>query len=223
MAIKPRFGGLPPSTQVVMESSSTYDARRGAIPTPSSEADRRRHRRFTIALLGRFMRSSKEEYPCRLANISVGGAAMMSPVPVGVGEHIIAYFDHLGGLEGPVVRTFEGGLAMRIQATQHRREKLAAQITWLLNQSEFDGVAERRHERFRMANKTSSLQVAPGVIVQVRVLDVSISGASVGTEARPLVGSEVVLGKLRARVVRHHGEGLGLEFVDIHGPDAGRR
>jgi hypothetical protein len=148
---------------------------------------------------------------------------MMSPVLVEVGEHIIAYFDHLGGLEGYVVRTFEGGLAMRIQATQHRREKLAAQITWLLNQREFDGAVERRHERFRMANKTSSLQVAQGLVVQVRVLDVSISGASVGTEARPPVGSEVVLGKLRARVVRHHGEGLGLEFLDIQSPDAGRR
>ena len=206
-----------------MELSSPSDAPRGALEAPWTEADRRRHKRFTVALLGRFMRSNKQEYPCRLANISVGGAAMMSPVLVEVGEHIIAYFDHLGGLDGSVVRTFEGGLAMRIQATQHRREKLAAQIMWLLNQREFDGTDERRHERFRMANKTSSLQVAQGLVVQVRVLDVSISGASVGTEARPPVGSEVVLGKLRARVVRHHREGLGLEFLDIHSPDAGRR
>jgi hypothetical protein len=55
------------------------------------------------------------------------------------------------------------------------------------------------------------------------VLDVSISGASVGTEVRPPVGSEVVLGRLRARVVRHHSEGLGLEFLDTQNPDAVRR
>lgn len=58
---------------------------------------------------------------------------------------------------------------------------------------------------------------------QVRGLEVSISGASVETEARPEVGSEVVLGKLRAKVVRHLAEGLGLEFIDIRNPDAARR
>jgi hypothetical protein len=206
-----------------MEMTSGSDARRGAIATPWIEPDRRRHKRFGVALLGRFMRSNKQEYPCRLSNISAGGAAIMSPVSVEVGEHIIAYFDQLGGLDGSVVRTFEGGYAIIIRATQHRREKLAAQITLLINQKEFDGTSERRHERFRMANKTSSLKLAQGMVAQVRVLDVSISGASVGTEARPPVGSEVVLGKLRARVVRHHAEGLGLEFLDIHAPDAARR
>lgn len=58
---------------------------------------------------------------------------------------------------------------------------------------------------------------------QVRGLEVSISGASVETEARPEVGSKVVLGKLRAKVVRHLAEGLGLEFIDIQNPDAPRR
>jgi hypothetical protein len=203
--------------------TSAPEPRRCAVATPWSEPDRRRHKRVALSLLGRFMRSNKQEYPCRLNDISVGGAAIMSPVSVEVGEHIIAYFDHLGGLEGTVVRSFEGGLAIQFQASQHRREKLAAQIMWLLNQKEFDGVAQRRHERFRTANKTSSLTLADGAVAQVRVLDVSISGASVGTEVRPPVGSKVVLGKLRARVVRHHREGLGLEFLDTQNPEASRR
>ena len=169
------------------------------------------------------MRANKQEFPCRLNNISVGGAAIMSPIAVEVGEHIIAYFDHLGGLEGSVVRTFEGGLAIQFQATQHRREKLAAQIMWLVNQKEYDGATQRRHERFQTANKTSNLKLADGAVAQVRVLDVSISGASVGTEVRPPVGSEVLLGRLRARVARHHSEGLGLEFLDTQNPDASRR
>jgi hypothetical protein len=207
----------------LMETTSATYARRGAIAAPWIEPDRRRHKRFAVTLLGRFMRANKQEYPCRLTDISVGGAGIISPVSIEVGEHIIAYFDHLGGLEGPVVRTFDGGLAMKIKATQYRREKIAAQITWLVNQKEFDGAVERRHERFRLANKTSSLQLAQGLVTQVRVLDVSISGASVGTDVRPPVGSEVVLGKLRARVVRHHGEGLGLEFLDIQNADALRR
>jgi PilZ domain len=203
--------------------TSAPNPRHGAVAAPWTEPDRRRHKRIALNLLGRFMRANKQEFPCRLNNISVGGAAIMAPVAVEVGEHIIAYFDHLGGLEGSVVRTFEGGLVIKFQATQHRREKLAAQIVWLVNQKEFDGPTQRRHERFQTANKTSNLKLADGTVAQVRVLDVSISGASVGTDVRPPVGSEVVLGRLRARVARHHSEGLGLEFLDTQNPDAGRR
>jgi hypothetical protein len=209
--------------RLLMDMTSAPDVRQGVVATPCIEPDRRRHKRFRVAILGRFMRANRQEYPCRLNDISVGGAAMTAPVSVEIGEHIIAYFDHLGGLEGSVVRTFEGGFAIKIHATQHRREKLAGQITWLINQKEFDGNAQRRHERFRTANKTSSLMLPDGVVVQVRVLDVSISGASVGTDARPPVGSEVVLGKLRARVVRHHSEGLGLQFLDMQKSETVRR
>jgi hypothetical protein len=57
----------------------------------------------------------------------------------------------------------------------------------------------------------------------VRQLDVSVSGASVATDARPDVGSEVTLGKLRAKVVRYHEQGFGVQFLDIQNPTALRR
>jgi hypothetical protein len=67
------------------------------------------------------------------------------------------------------------------------------------------------------------LKLAEGLAVQCRVLDVSLSGASIGTEARPAIGSEVHLGRLRARVMRHHERGIGLQFLDIQDPEALRR
>lgn len=192
-------------------------------PTARIEADRRRHRRVSITLLGRFMRANKQEYPCKLHDISVGGAALMSPIAVPEGERVIAYFDHIGGIEGTVVRCFEGGFAIRFSATQHKREKLAAQLTWLINRDELTGIDERRHERTAPRNATSSLRLAEGLVIACQVLDVSISGASVGTEARPAIGSEVMLGKLRGKVVRHHAQGIGLQFLDIQNPTALRR
>jgi hypothetical protein len=50
--------------------------------------DRRRHKRVSVTMLGRFMRENKQEYPCRLLDISVGGAAVMSPVTVDLGERV---------------------------------------------------------------------------------------------------------------------------------------
>jgi hypothetical protein len=186
-------------------------------------ADRRRHKRIAVTLLGRFMRQNRQEYPCKLIDISVGGAAIVSPVAVPVGERIVAYFDHVGGLEGTVVREFDNGFALQFAATRHKREKLAARLTWLANRSELGPAEERRHERITPKNAVSMLQLAEGIVLTCQVLDVSISGASVATPARPAIGTEVMLGKLRARVVRHHAQGLGLQFLDIQNPAALRR
>lgn len=185
--------------------------------------DRRRYKRVSLALLGRFMRPNRQEYPCKLVDISVGGAALMSPVAVDNGERIVAYFDHLGGIEGHVVRAFEGGFAIRIAATQHKREKLAAQLTWLINRKDLGPDGERRHERGAPPTAGSRMTLANGAIVPCQVVDVSVSGASLRTDMRPETGQVIVLGRLRARVVRHHADGIAIQFLDIQNPLALRR
>ena len=190
---------------------------------PRIEADQRRHRRCAITLLGRFMRANKQEYPCKLVDISVGGAAFMSSVAVYTDERIVAYIDELGGLEGTVVRVFDGGFAIKLTATQHKREKLAAQLTWLINKPLLAGIEARRHPRFQVAKPQSTLTLSDETSVPCRVLDVSLSGASIATNTYPPVGSEVTLGRLRSRVVRHHETGIAVEFCDIQEPGALRK
>lgn len=199
-------------------------ARRISPSSGRAAHDRRRHNRFPLAILGRFMRANKTEYPCKLNDISVGGAAMTSPVSVEEGEKIIAYFDQIGGIEGAVVRVFDGGFAIRIAATQHKREKLAAQITLMINKAAMPGVEDRRHVRHtKLLPKAQILTLAEGISIECRVLDVSLSGASIETEARPPIGNEVVLGKLRGRVIRYHEHGIGIQFLDIQETEALRR
>ena len=209
-----------PASATALDGPSRWAAEEPVLPPHHQSSDRR----FKLSLSGRFRRENKQEYPCKLRDISEGSAAVLAPADLDVGERIIAYFDHIGGLEGVVASTFEGGFSIELQITQHKREKLASQLAWLSNsRGQGQTFPGRRHERFAVDNETATLRLAEGISTQVRVLDVSISGASVETEARPAIGSEVVLGKLRAKVVRHHVEGLGLEFIDIQNPDALRR
>jgi len=205
-----------------MSGSQTPFARRSLGVLSRNAQDRRRHTRLAVTLPGRFMRANKQEYPCRLVDASAAGAALLSPVDV-AGERVVAYFDPLGGIEGPVTRGFEGGFAFKIEATHHKREKIAAQLTWLANRAEIADAAERRHERVAPSNTVSQLTLAEGVVLASRVLDVSISGASIETRARSEIGTEVMLGKLRGRVMRHHAQGFGVQFIDIHNPAALRR
>jgi PilZ domain len=190
---------------------------------PHAAADeRRRHERFELALLGRFMRANKQEYPCKVRDISVGGAALNSPVDTEVGERIVAYIDFLGGIEGTVARVFDGGFAIKFTATLHKREKLAAQLTWYMNRDVLDAEEARRpgHERLQLANKATALRLLDGRLIPVSIIDVSISGASVATDVRPQIGMEVKFGSLRARVMRHHGQGLGLMFLDVQSAES---
>lgn len=216
-----------PLTMVAMSTiaNALVDPASAVAFGPASPAviERRRERRYAITLLGRFMRENKQEFPCKLHDISVAGAAIMSPADPEIGERIVGYFDHIGGIEGVVARVFEGGFAIDLRATAHKREKLAQQLAWLTTRGSNHGATQRRHDRFAVPSKTATLQLEEGIAVAVRVIDVSISGAAVETEARPAIGTEVILGKLRARVVRHHAQGLGLEFTDIQNPDAVRR
>jgi len=169
------------------------------------------------------MRANKQEYPCKSIDISVGGASLMSPVSVDDGETIIVYLDQLGGLPGEVARSFPGGFALAFEITKHRREKLAAHITWLINRHELSAVDRRLHERAMPRNPTSSLSLENGATLPCQIIDVSISGASIATHARPPLDAEVMLGKLRSRVVRHHDHGIAVRFLDVQQPTALRR
>ena len=187
---------------------------RGASPPP----DRRRYRRFGITLLGRYMRSlTKEEYTCRLVDISIGGASLLSDTAPQTGESVIIYFDEIGGLEGTVTRTVAGGFAVQFAASHRRRQKLAAQLTWILNRHELAAADQRRagHERIAVAPKPIRIEMEDGTVVERNVLDVSISGASVDIAERPPIGSKIILGRLPAKVVRHHDRGVGVEFSSV--------
>jgi PilZ domain len=198
-------------------------ARRGDSPISRIVSDRRRHRRIDITLLGRFMRENRQEYPCKLHDISVGGASIHSPVDLDMGERVIAIFDQIASIEGTVCRLYPGGFAITLAATQHKREKLAAQLTWMINRHEFNGLEAREHERIPVMSKTQNLTLAEGLVITCEIQDVSMSGAAIITPARPSLGMEVKLGNLRATVVRHHDQGIGLKFSDVQSQNALRR
>lgn len=203
----------------------SHSLRAAARParTPRIVPDLRKHRRVPLTLTGRFMRADRKEYDCELRDISVGGAGISCAVPVEINERIIAYFDHLGGLEATVSRVYRDGFAVHFKVSAHKREKLAAQITWLINRDTFPEEAGRQHERIGTSGRKARLRTDENITIDVDVLDISASGASVGTAARPPIGASVILGSFKAIVRRHHNHGLGLQFEHMQDIDVLRR
>lgn len=181
--------------------------------------DRRRHQRVKVNLLGRYMLADRREFPCQVINMSPGGMALIAPVGGAPGERIIAYVDHLGRLEGKIARLFQNGFAMTISATARKRDKLAAQLTWLANRHILGLLEDRRHGRIVPRNPVARLVLANGVNLTCRIIDVSESGAGIATDQRPPIGSLVTLGKVQGRVVRHLEDGFAIEFTRLQHPD----
>jgi hypothetical protein len=181
--------------------------------------DRRRHQRVKVNLLGRYMLADRREFPCQVVNMSPGGMALIAPVGGVAGERVIAYVDHLGRLEGQIARLFQNGFAMTISATARKRDKLAAQLTWLANRHILGLPEDRRHGRIVPRNPVGRLIMPNGVNLTCRIIDVSESGAGIATDQRPPIGTLVTLGKVQGRVVRHLEDGFAIEFTRSLHPD----
>lgn len=187
-------------------------------PYPKIVQDRRRYRRVLIDLEGRFMRADRQEYPCQVINMSGGGMALLAPVSCHPGERVVAYLENFGRLEGTVARCFEGGFAVQIVASAQKRERIANLLTWYANREHLDA-EERQHERLAPRIAAQKLILPNGDVHDCRVIDVSLSGASIATTVKPPMESVVVLGRLRGRVVRHHDDGVAIQFAELQDPD----
>ncbi len=181
--------------------------------------ERRRHQRVRVNLLGRYMLADRREFPCQVTDMSPGGMALIAPVAGQPGERVIAYVDHLGRLEGAIARLFQNGFAMTVVATKLKRDKLAAQLTWLANRHILTSPEDRRHGRITPRNPAGRLILPNGINVACRVIDISQSGCAIGTDQRPEIGALVTIGKTSGRVVRHLENGFAIEFTRMQHSD----
>ena len=186
-----------------------------AINMAPSKAERRNFQRVRVKVYGRYMLEDRSEYPCQVVDMSPGDVAFRADYPGELGEKVIAYLDHVGRVEGVITRLFRDGFAMTILASERKRDKLAAQLTWLANRHELDLPEDRRHERVIPRNPMSVLRLEDGQQYRCRIIDLSLSGAAVEIDARPMIGTAVTLGNMRGRVVRHFEDGVAIEFAAV--------
>jgi hypothetical protein len=185
-----------------------------------ARAERRRFRRVRVDLPGRlFVPADNLEAVCKIVEMSPGGASVECEVIPAVATQIILYVDGLGRFEGAIARVNPQGFGARFSSTQLKRERTAEQLTLLMNKTLVDESDLRREERVP-AKALTRFTRSDGSTVNCEVLDLSTSGISLKTDIklRPQVGEFVLIGKMAGRVVRHHNQGVGIEFVGL-GPE----
>ncbi|UXN60079.1 PilZ domain-containing protein [Phyllobacterium zundukense] len=173
-----------------------------------------------VQLYGRFMLEDRTEHVCQIDEMSPGDVIITTDVMANNGERVVAYIDHIGRVEGTIERMVNGGFQVSLTASDRKKNKIAAQLTWLANKHELDMPEDRRHQRIAPRNPISTLSMADGRQYPCRILDLSISGAAVELRMRPALNSQVILGSMRGRVVRHFEEGIAIEFATVQSREA---
>jgi hypothetical protein len=189
-----------------------------------AKAERRHFMRARVEIAGRFfVPSDNREAGCNVIDLSPGGALIVSEMVPIADTPVILYIDGFGRLEGNVVRpqevvadgtnTPEGSFGVQFHCSPQKRDKIAEQLTLYLNRGVVEESSVRRHDREPTKGLTRFTR-ANGEVLSCEVLDLSLSGVSVKTEARPPLGEIVLIGQTAGRVARHHETGIAIEFVN---------
>ncbi|NMA96598.1 MAG: PilZ domain-containing protein [Phyllobacteriaceae bacterium] len=189
------------------------------ITAPQTAAEKatsvaeQRFQRVRVSILGRYMLADRREFPCQVLSMSPGDAVVIAPIAGIVGERIVAYLDHIGRIEGTILQQVDGGFVMDIAASPRKRDKMAAQLTWLANKDLLNLPEDRRHERVVPDIRHSTVVLDDGRRYNCKIIDISLSGAAIELDVRPAMGTPVTLGRMRARVIRHFQNGVAVEFA----------
>ena len=200
----------------MIEAVQRAEAPPSRIVKPS---ELRRHQRVRVALLGRYMLSDLREYPCQTVDMSPGGVRVTCAVLGAEGERVVLYLEQIGRVEGTIARHPPGGIAVRLNATPRKRDKIASQLTWLANRESLGLPEGRTHERLTPARANITLRLDSGRDVAARVIDISMSGAAIATSSLPPIGASIVVGSTPCRVVRYFEGGIGVHFMLSISPD----
>jgi len=188
-------------------------------PTDGNDTGEQKFHRVTISVQGRFMRADHSEHDCIVDAMSPFDAVILSSSRPETGERIVAYVDYIGRIEGKVTEAGLRAFTISLNATDRKRDKLSAQLTWLANKHELGLPEDRRHERVSPNNPVSEIRLDDGRRYPCRIIDLSVSGAAVEIDVRPAFGTMVLLGNMRGRVVRHFQEGIAMEFMTLQPED----
>lgn len=176
--------------------------------------------RAMVGIGGRYALASKRdasgnrrEFACRAVSITPYMVTLAAPVGAPPGERVIARFDELGKLHGPIVRKLSRGFAFGIKANDKERARLAERIAWIEKHKNMELRDERRHKRIIPKNPNATLMLSDGTRQDCFVIDMSNSGLAVSADATPAIGSVLAVGKVIGRVVRRFPEGFALQFV----------
>jgi hypothetical protein len=175
--------------------------------------EKRKYERVKLFLPGHLFNPRNEQSAeCKVLNLSAGGAAVQCAAAFEAGVPLVLYIENFGRYEGKTVIHSGGELALEFSIGETKRGRLIEMLRSFATRGMAGVTHMRRHERVPSL-VSGSITRENGEYITCDVLDISLDGVSLRTRIRPPVGEIVNLGRARGRVVRHHNDGIAVQYV----------
>jgi hypothetical protein len=182
--------------------------------------NRREHERSQVELDGQlFVPAEESEQPCRIVDLSAGGARVVCEDVPPCTTYVILYVDGFGRFPAVTTRYSDGAIGMRFDMTEHKRKKLTQQIKAYLTAGIVGVTNLRRYKRVNVPTEASFVR-EDGQEVACAIRDFSLQGVFVETSVRPPVDEVISIGHHKGRVMRHEKNGIAVQFVTQPGRKA---
>jgi hypothetical protein len=185
---------------------------RAADAAPET-SERRAHARVPVTLAGKiFLPASDDELDCVVHDLSLDGAKLQCDRELAVGMELVLYLPGFDRFAGAIVWNDKNLSGMKFNCSEAKRERTAQHIVLYLTGVRAPETQQRRTARVSVPAPRHFTR-PNGEVVNFEVQDISLSGASLKTMARPPIGEIVLVGNTPGRVSRHFDLGIALEFV----------
>jgi hypothetical protein len=174
--------------------------------------ERRRFRRMPMEVTGRLLDTFGREHDCRTADISPGDVRIVATTLPPIGERVVIYLEGIGRVSGKVARKCgENEVAVIFDFTAHKREKIAEQLTLIVNRDL--GIEEPVRPTVRDGAHLIRLEFETGEAYEGEVVDFSLAGITIKAKRPPpLIGVWVRVGNVYGRVARLIEGGFAIDF-----------
>lgn len=166
-------------------------------------------------LFGRFMLPDMSEHACQVQGIGLDGATFLTATQVPPGLALVAYLEEVGRIEATSSNAVAGGFQVTFSLTGARRDRFETRLKWLVQKESGQSIEDRRHTRYEPREKQSQITMPDGREYACEVVDISLSGAAIKVDVMPSLGTYLLLGKMRGRVVRYLENGIAIEFIKL--------
>jgi len=188
---------------------------------PARSEDQRANERIAVTLEAKlFLPAEGTTLDCTVVNLSAGGAKLYCPETAPPDASVVLYINGFGRFEGVTTRFVKGELGVQFVCRDAKRKRLEQDLTAFINEGMMGVTRLRRYPRAAASTGIRHFINAAGESVACEVLDISFQGALLKTAVRPAIGEIIQLGQTRGWVVRHHEQGVGVQFQQRFEPGA---
>src|SRR5579871_4078493 len=187
----------------------------------------------TVSETGAAAPASRDSKPCRLENVALAakifvpstqaqidgvvtdlstqGATIATTEGSSMGVEIALYIDGFDRFSAFLVSASQEQVRVKFHCSALKQARTAEKIRRYL-QGNSEPASTLQNAPGWTIHSVRKFKRSNGQIARFEVIDISLTGASLRTSSRPLLGEVVSIGAVQGRVVRHFDDGIAVEF-----------